>query len=48
MTQPAADVTRLLDIIASGWNAASGTALASALADEADFIKHHGTARPRP
>src|SRR5258707_15302522 len=44
MTEPtsAPDVTRLLEIIASGWNAASGTALASAFADEADFINIMG------
>ena len=44
MTQPtsAPDVTRLLEIIASGWNAASGTTLASAFADEADFVNIMG------
>ena len=44
MTRPtsAADVTRLLDIIASGWNAGSGTTFASAFADEADFINIMG------
>jgi uncharacterized protein (TIGR02246 family) len=44
MTQPttASDVTRLLEIIATGWNAASGTAFASAFADEADFINIMG------
>jgi uncharacterized protein (TIGR02246 family) len=42
MTSPTAtdtaEVTRLLETIASGWNAASGAAYASAFADDADFI----------
>lgn len=39
---PATDLTRLLDIFASGWNAASGTTLASAFADDADFLNVMG------
>jgi uncharacterized protein (TIGR02246 family) len=44
MTQKtsATEVTSLLDIIASGWNAASGATLASAFGDEADFINIMG------
>jgi uncharacterized protein (TIGR02246 family) len=36
------EVTRLLGIFASGWNAASGATLAEAFADEADFINIMG------
>jgi uncharacterized protein (TIGR02246 family) len=44
MTQPtsASDVTRLLEVITSGWNAASGTTFASAFSEDADFINIMG------
>src|SRR5262245_2046596 len=38
----ALDVTRLLSMIATGWNAASGAMLAKPFADEADFINIMG------
>ena len=44
MTQPtsASDVARLLETIASGWNAGSGATYASAFSEDADFINVMG------